>query len=87
VLTIGVGTCLLVSIILVPAVLTILSRGREPMPAVPFVVGEAGSEYPRLSDPRSVDLDESPDIDAHVVQFLRMNEESAGGDAAYRATG
>ncbi len=95
VLTIGVGTCLLVSIILVPAILTIVSRGREAHPAVPFIVGEVGTAYPRMVDPlpdgaipveptsaESMHADES---DAHVVRFLQSEEESASThDSGYR---
>ena len=87
VLTIGVGTCLLVSIIMVPAILTLISRGREAMPAVPFVVGEAGTDYPRLADPRNADLYEPEEVDAAIVQFLRMNELDGTPEGAYRAAG
>ncbi|HEY3964448.1 MAG TPA: MMPL family transporter [Planctomycetaceae bacterium] len=102
VLTIGVGTCLLVSIILVPAILTIISRGREAHPAVPFIVGEVGTAYPRMVEPSHHSAThvepthaESPssestyvdDSDAHIVRFLRGEEESAAHDSAYRAAG
>jgi hopanoid biosynthesis associated RND transporter like protein HpnN len=97
VLTIGVGTCLLVSIVLVPAILTIISRNHEAHPAVPFVVGDAGTDYPRLIDPQAdepvanrhlpgetISGDES---DSEIVRFLRKNEEPSGPDSQYRAAG
>jgi predicted RND superfamily exporter protein len=102
VLTIGVGTCLVVSIILVPAILTILSRGREAHPAVPFVVGEAGTDYPRLTDPLADELalneplenatvrigsSHADEPDADIVRFLRASEDSTDSDSTHRAAG
>ncbi len=73
VLTIGVGTCLLVSIVLVPALLTWISRGRVADPAA------------RLS-PEGVTQDFDHESHAayagglHVVQFLRDAQGSLHSD-------
>jgi hopanoid biosynthesis associated RND transporter like protein HpnN len=87
VLTIGVGTCLIVSILLVPAVLTIISRNREPLPAVPFVVGEAGTDYPRLTDPELQDSVAEPEADPEIIRFLRSSENPPGEETHYRNAG
>lgn len=66
VLTIGVGTCLLVSIVLVPAVLTWISRGR----------GAAGQEFPPADMPAD-DLPAEFADGPHLVRFLHEAEQEA----------
>jgi hopanoid biosynthesis associated RND transporter like protein HpnN len=94
VLTIGVGTCLIVSIVLVPAILTIISRGRATQTASLPTDEDAevkeltAVQYPRLSEAQSVEnvsvgtgADEpvpEDEPDAAVVRFLRRSEERAG---------
>jgi hopanoid biosynthesis associated RND transporter like protein HpnN len=69
VLTIGVGTSLLVSIIMVPAILTLITRGRaveQPLADGLSTTEEAGEDL----DPRANEAED----EAAVVQFLRRGE-------------
>jgi predicted RND superfamily exporter protein len=68
VLTIGVGTCLLVSIVMVPAILTWITRGRAV--AQPAVAREALAISSETLPVHADELEQEPD----VVQFLRRGE-------------
>jgi hypothetical protein len=65
-------------------------------------VGEVGTAYPRMVEPShhsamhvepthaeslSAESMYADDSDAHIVRFLRGEEESAAHDSAYRAAG
>jgi hopanoid biosynthesis associated RND transporter like protein HpnN len=81
VLTIGVGTSLLVSIIMVPAILTLITRGRAvEQPLSEGFVPAGASPYPR-----AVELEQEPD----VVEFLRRGEipDDADPDSSWREAG
>ncbi|MBS0264969.1 MAG: MMPL family transporter [Planctomycetes bacterium] len=103
VLTIGVGTCLVVSIVLVPAILTVISRGT--VQVVESTTSESSAEnamsadlqFPRLSDQSAHEQGlqisavgetmADDDPDATVVRFLRRSEELNGPETKYRAAG
>ena len=73
VLTIGVGTCLLVSIILVPAILTLISRTRDP--------GPSDDETP--ADSTLADAEETFPPVPHALQLLLRGDEAESQPATH----
>ncbi len=69
VLTIGVGTSMLVSIIMVPAILTYITRGRAEQPAIDEFTSTDDASYAPAYE-QEPELEPEPE----VVQFLRRSE-------------
>jgi hypothetical protein len=83
VLTIGVGTCLLVSIIMVPAILTLITRSRALEQPLSHPDGLSASND--INDASAGELEPEPD----VIRFLRDGEvpHDADSDTSWREAG